>query len=79
MLLELFIRHDGVPRREYVILRGVVVPLAHDFFGFRVMKRGEGLVGKFAHQVLGAVDFKWIELGIVGSHWLADVDCFFDV
>jgi hypothetical protein len=36
----------------------VVVPLAHYFFGFWVMKRGEGLVGKFAKEVFLAVDFK---------------------
>jgi len=35
------------------------------------MKRGEGLVGELAHQVFGAVDFKWIELEIVGGHCVA--------
>ena len=38
----------------------VVVPLAHDLFGDRVVQRGEGVVGQLANQVLGAVDFKRI-------------------
>jgi hypothetical protein len=77
----LLFRHDGGRRIaphlngvEYVILRGVVVPLAHDFFGGWVVKRGEGLVGELAHQVLGAVDFKWVELMTVRGHCVAGID-----
>jgi hypothetical protein len=62
---------NGVPRREYVILRGIIVPLAHDFFSVGIMKRGEGLVRELAHQVFCAVDFKRVELEIVGGHGLA--------
>ena len=39
----------------------MVVPSAHDFFGFKVMQSGEGLVGKFAYQVFCAIDFEWME------------------
>ena len=47
----------------------VVVPLAHDLFGGRVVQGGEGVVGQLANQVLGAVDFKWVKLD-VGGHGL---------
>jgi len=54
----------------------VVVPLAYNLFGDRVVQRGEGLVGELAKQVLGAVDFKgghgldWIGLDWIGLDWI---------
>lgn len=51
-------------RGEYFILRGMVVPLAHDLVGGWVVQRGEGLVGEFAKEVFLAVDFdfEWTRL-----------------
>jgi hypothetical protein len=45
-------------------MRLVVVPLAHDLFGVRVVQRGKGLIRELAHQVFCAVDFKRVELGV---------------
>jgi len=41
----------------------VIVPLAHDLFGRRVVQRGEGLIGQFANEVFLTVDFKRVECG----------------
>ena len=55
------------PHGENFMLGRVVIPLAHDLFGFSVVQGGEWVVRKLAKQVLGAVDFN-------GNHGL-DVDC----
>lgn len=41
----------------------VIVPLAHDLFGHRVVQRGERLIGQFANEVFLTVDFKRVERG----------------
>ena len=82
MLLKLGRCHNGIrglSQRENFILRGIIVPLAHNFFSLGVMNRGEGLVGELAHQVLCAVDFKWVELEIVGGHCVALMIAAFNV
>jgi hypothetical protein len=40
------------------MLRRIIVPLTHDFFGLWVVQGGEGLAGEFAKEVFLAVDFK---------------------
>lgn len=42
----------------------VVVPLAHDLFGVRVVQCGEVVVGQLAHQVFLTVDFKGVEVEV---------------
>ena len=54
------------------ILRGVIVPLAHDSFGGGVVQRGEGVVRQLANQVRSAIDFKGVKLDIGRGHGL---DC----
>jgi hypothetical protein len=64
------------PHREYFVLCRVVVPLAHDLVGRRVVQGGEGLVGELANQVLGAVDFKRSH-GLVAVVTIHLVDIYF--
>lgn len=75
MLVKLFIRHGvrGLCAVDHFKLGNVVsdfitglvvVPLAHDLFGVGIVQSGEGLVGQLANQVLGAVDFKRMELNV---------------
>ncbi len=71
MLVKLFIRDRVcvcvcVCWKDFVV-GGVIVPFPHNLLGFRVVQRGECVVGELAKEVPGAVDFKGIELA-VGSH-----------